>query len=392
MNPTAWCLGLLLVIVAQGSASAAGPKPVHRVLTWKLEGVPQRLTTVLEDDEPVLPGMAPDTRLLLLSVVGPMVTTRFKHTWMGATGGYVTESMRVEYRGKYRFSLGEYLEETGQGGRVLAAMLKLPGVPSKERCPAPSQVREQPSFTKGREQLLAVGCAHPEWLKLEPEAFSILDWDDGDRVLLAIQIFHPEGMRTSNHMQRVGVWLTAPPEWRPWLEAARRGEGLFEDQRADWVKRLSPRELAAVRARVAKLKPRARRKFIAESVHRAQKAALSAADLVDEFFPEPKDGGLDLDTQWAWSDRVLYLRRTPRCRMAAEVVFRGQWAPETEKAIVSNLTQCGGFWGQAPPEGCVEHAAPAACIKPWVEAQQAQERSASQLPLVHDREGHAPVE
>ncbi|QDE88959.1 hypothetical protein BHS06_08260 [Myxococcus xanthus] len=271
-------------------------------------------------------------------------------------------------------------------------MLKMPGVPSKERCPPSSEVKEQPSFTKGREQLFAAGCAHPKWLTLEPEAFSVLNWDDADNVLLAIQVFHPEGRRSSNQMERVGVWLKAPPEWSPWLEAARRGEGLFEDQRYDWVRRLSPLEIAAVRARVAKLKRTARRKFIAETVYRAQQAPLSAADLVDEFFPEPKDGGLDLDTQWAWSDRVLYLQHTPLCRKSAEVVFRGQWAPETEKAIVFNLTQCGGFYGQAPPKDCVEHAAPSSCIKPWVEAQQEQERSASQFSLVHDREGAAPAE
>lgn len=391
MNLTGWCLGSLLVIVAQGPASSARPKPAQRVLTWNVDGVPQRMT-VLQDDGPVLPSKEPDTRIDILSVIGPMVTTRFMQTWMGDSGGYITESMRVEYRGKYRFSLGEYLEETRQGGRVLAAILKMPDVPSKERCPSPSMVKEQPSFTKGREQLLTAGCAHPKWLTLEPEAFSILNWDDEDKVLLAIQTFHPEGMRSSNRMERVGVWLTAPPEWRPWLEAARRGEGLFEDQRDDWVRRLSPRELATVRARVTKLKHTARRKFIAETVYRAQQAPLSAADLVDEFFPEPKDGGLDLDTQWAWSDRVLYLRHTPRCRKAAEVVLREQWAPETAKAIVFNLTQCGGFYGQAPPKGCVEHAAPASCIKPWVEAQQEQERSASQFSPVNDREGSAPAE
>ncbi len=271
-------------------------------------------------------------------------------------------------------------------------MLKLPGLPSKERCPPPDEVRAQPSFTKGREQLLAAGCAHPKWLTLEPEAFSVLDWDGADTVLLAIQTFHPEGMRSSYSMERVGVWLEAPPAWRPWLEAARRGESLFEDQRNDWVRRLSPRELATARARLTKRKPAARRKFIAETVYRAQQAPLSAADLVTAFFPEPPGGALDVDTQWAWSDRVLYLRHTPRCREAAEVVFRGQWASEPEKALVFNLTQCGGFLGEAPPSSCVEHATPAACIKGWVEAQQAHERSTSRARPAHEREGAAPAD
>ncbi|AKQ63818.1 hypothetical protein A176_000730 [Myxococcus hansupus] len=249
-------------------------------------------------------------------------------------------------------------------------------------------MREQPSFTKGREQLLAAGCAHPKWLTLEPEFFSVITWDDADNVLLAIQMFHPEAMRSSNSMEQVDVWLKAPPEWRPWLEDARRGEGLFADQRHDWARRLSPRELASVRARLTKLKPTARRKLIAETVYRARQAPLSAVDLVTEFFPEPKDGKLDLDTQWAWSDRVLYLRHTPLCRKAAEVVFREQWAPETEKALVFNLTQCGSFRGEGPPKHCVEHATPAACIQRWVEAQQEQERSANPA----EREGSAPAE
>ncbi len=109
MKLTGWCLSALLAFVAQASASAAGPKPAQRVLTWTVDGVPQRLT-VLNADGPVLPSQAPDTRIDLRSVIGPMVTTRSLRTWMGDSGGYVTETMRVEYRGNYRFSLGQYLE------------------------------------------------------------------------------------------------------------------------------------------------------------------------------------------------------------------------------------------------------------------------------------------
>ncbi|GHG66575.1 hypothetical protein [Comamonas sp. JC664] len=66
--------------------------------------------------------------------------------------------------------------------------------------------------------------------------------------------------------------------------------------------------------------------------------------------------------------------------------------PKPEKALVFNLTQCGGFLGEAPPSSCVEHATPAACIKGWVEAQQAHERSTSRARPAHEREGAAPAD
>ncbi|MCP3166037.1 hypothetical protein [Myxococcus qinghaiensis] len=384
------CLGILFVF-AQGSLAAqddeAGtePAPAQRVLTWNVEGSRQRLTVTTNDARL---SVGEDHSVSLESVVGPMVSTRFSQTWEGGSGWYLTEYLQVEYRGAYRFSLASYLEKSGQGGRVLAALLK--GQANRPpKCPPLEEVRKGPSFTKGREQLLEAGCGEPRWFTLEPDAFSVLDWDGRDEVQLAIQHFHPEAVRTVLTLERVSVWLKAPSEWRPWLKAAQRGQGLFEARKFEWLNRLPTDELADLRKRAAKLRPTARRELIADSVYRARQAPLSAAELVGELFPVTEGAAPDLASQWAWSDRLLYLRSFPeQCLKAAGVLFQPGWSAEPARAAAFNFTRCTGWQGEDTWRMCQLTDDPVACIKPGYELRQEEaRRSAKTSPAQEKLDG-----
>jgi hypothetical protein len=125
----------------------------------------------------------------LLSVVGPMVSTYEEYSGYHGVGGWVTEKVRVEFLGDYRFSVAEHLKQAG--------LLK------------------------------------PTWPS-SIEGFWVDSWNGKDRMTVGLQISGCDMVRSSCSIETERVTVAPPREWVRWLEDAKRGRGVLNEDLMRW--------------------------------------------------------------------------------------------------------------------------------------------------------------
>lgn len=182
---------------------------------------------------------------------------------------------------------------------------------------------------------------------------------------LTIQEFGPRSRRSALTLRTVTVRLRAPDEWLPWLRAAREGDGLLGRRICDWATRLPPPQASKVRRRLDAASPAERRRIIEDEVARHFGGYRTAVDLLREYFAWSTKP--DLETQWAWSDLILYdgiLGRVLECRETARTMYEARLAPRVAKAVVCNVAGCiqDARWNQEHM-ACLKESDPAACSK-----------------------------
>ena len=128
-------------------------------------------------------------RRVLLSVVGPIVS-RYTRAAGGGPGGWVTEHIETQWLDGYTFDLRGYLMRNG----------RLP--------------RELEDADLGR--------------------FAVVDWDGQRALTLVIERKGCERRSSSCSLETETVVVPPPGGWRPWLEAALRGEGFLERRAIHW--------------------------------------------------------------------------------------------------------------------------------------------------------------
>jgi hypothetical protein len=364
----AWCADTV-----RAAERAAPRATVHRKLVWTGLGKPHSLDLVSTVSEGACTGIGvPSFGDEILSVVGPMITTYRLHDSFQGDRGTISEFLEVKYLDGYQFDLGRYLDDSHQAGKVAAALLRDARTrrPELARAGRPSLEEVEgwrEPFAAVRKKLLEAKCAEEYDVRLEPEAFSIDDFVGESDVDLEIQVYGPQGASSANRMTLVTVRLRAPAEWLPWLRAARDGNGLLARRACDWLVRLPAAVLEKLRPRLA-ASP-ARRKIIEDEVARPAGAYQTATELLREYFPWSERP--DLETQWAWSDLILYqaiLGLSNECVQTARTMYRVPLAPRVAKAAVYNVAGC---LADAPRTkehlACLKQPDPAACSKALLE-------------------------
>lgn len=238
----------------------------------------------------------------LLSVVGPIVSRHYAYNGYHGAGGWITEHIETELLDGYAFDLRAYLKKNG-------------GIPAEA---------ENADFRR----------------------FWIESWDGKDALVLGIEVSGCDNNRTTCTLQIASIPTRPPREWRPWLEAAKRGEGVIQEETIAWWTALHPDALAAARRTLKGLRgAKARRDWIAQRVYRQAGAPASAAALVEEFVPLDEK---EVETAWAASDRLLYLTRAdaldpvgPRkCPDAVREALGRAWPAVVTKAVLFNAFEC----------------------------------------------------
>jgi hypothetical protein len=342
---------------------------------WTGVGKPHSLELVVTVGGGACSGVGvPDAGDEILSVVGPMLTTyRVGGAFIGDRGS-ISQYLEVQYLDGYSFDLGRYLDTSQQAGKVVAALLRearsrRPEL-ARSACPAPEDVETwREPFAAVRKKLLEARCADEFDIRLEPEGFSIEDFAGEADVDLNIQVFGPQGASSASRMKLVGVRLRAPQEWLPWLRAAREGNGLLGRRACDWVVQLSPGTVRKLRARLDRAASAERRKTIEDEVVRQSGGYRTAVDLLREYFPWSATP--DLETQWAWSDLLLYegiLGRRDECTETARKMYGASLAPRVAKAAVYNVAGCLSYEPTSVEHmACLKKPDPAACSKALLE-------------------------
>ena len=239
----------------------------------------------------------------LLSVVGPIVSRSHGCAGNHGAGGRVAQHIETEWLDGFTFDLKSYLARNSGLGADLAAA----------------------DFTR----------------------FAVVDWDGKDRLTLEIE---RAGCERSDCPLETATVVTVPPGgWRPWLEAARRGEGFLQRQAVAWWTTLRPEALARARSALEKQPtPKARREWIAREVHQRLHAPGTAAALTAELFPVARFAS-DVETQWAVADRLLYLARVdalahPETRSCAtpsrDALSLAGWRTAPARAALSSVVLC----------------------------------------------------
>lgn len=349
---TVLTLGLFFAAKAGASDPRTGPSRPPKVLAWEVSGKRHQLKIwdwsegVLRLDKPNLGG----TAKTLVSAVGPIISTFFRsESFTGMRGG-ISETLQVEFLDGYRFDLGRYLDESRQAGKVMAEVVRLAirnrrlSPEELAHCPPLDQLATWPDpFDAIKKKLIDAKCTTEERLRLEPNAFAFSNFLDDRDVVLFIQTWHPDGSTSTAQQEDVEVRLTPPAEWLPWLRAARDGNGLLGADIFNWLWRLPKAELARVRGSLKGATSAARRQIIESEVDRKAQAYLTACDLIIEFFPWSERP--DLETQWAWSDLLLYYGKVERrgeCLRAAAKVHSAKIDARVARAMLTNTARCSG--------------------------------------------------
>lgn len=176
-----------------------------------------------------------------LSGVGPIISTRTCTDSMtpDAPHAWRSERINVTFAGGYRFDLESYLRRSKQSGDVVAQWLKqLPARDlDRSACPSRDELRfadRSLGYWLGR--LEATGCLRPsaqlEFVGSQRKHFSIEAWSpDSGLVKLGIEATTCRVVATICELQTLTAWIRPPREWRPWLDAARAGDGLLGEHR-----------------------------------------------------------------------------------------------------------------------------------------------------------------
>jgi hypothetical protein len=128
-------------------------------------------------------------RRVLLSVVGPIVS-RYTRAAGGGPGGWVTEHIETEWLDGYTFDLRAYLLRNGRLPQALEGA--------------------------------------------DLERFAVVDWDGQNALTLVVERKGCERQRSTCSLETETVVAPPPGGWRPWLEAALRGEGFLERRAVRW--------------------------------------------------------------------------------------------------------------------------------------------------------------
>ncbi len=368
--------GVLVFCFAVASAAATDPW-VPRRLAWSVGSETHSLEVLVPPDldESSIAVGSPTSGVFLRSVVGPMVSTYRQEDTETERGGFTTQIIEVENKSKYVFSLVKYLDESSQAGRVVAAWLRKPVSEYRPgpSCPAPADFTGSTEpFGRIVQGLEAARCIRVGSLE-PPSAFWIDGWDGAQQVQLTIQAWHPVARRSALSLETVQAQIRAPREWLPWLAATDQGNGAVYSGLRTWVATISKEELASVRARLARLDAGGRRKLIESDVYRRRRAPASAAELIGELFPRAQDGRADLETQWAWSDQLLFLSKAGRsdaCLAAGARFADANWDRTPARAAIHNLVECAAHASGTAPEwraqleACKAAPAPFSCARP----------------------------
>ncbi len=128
-------------------------------------------------------------RRVLLSVVGPIVSRHVRDAGGGADG-WVTEHIETEWLDGYTFDLRSYL----------ARNARLP----------------------------------PGLEGADLDRFAVVDWDGKGALTLMVERKGCDRSRPTCSIETATVVAPPPGGWRPWLEAALRGEGFVERRAGEW--------------------------------------------------------------------------------------------------------------------------------------------------------------
>lgn len=254
----AWCarLAWLACVACVGGSTDAwargpsrrSPDPAASVpvtIRWHDGGRVKRLVAAwrAEDERLLLSERtAPDGELRreLLSVIGPMVATRWRQMDQAQDAPRPVASERIEVRVSRgtALDLEAFLAQTAQTRAVVQQWLQqAPDIElDRARCPEPAAMAPGHTLTWWIGFLRGNGCLRDTARGLAdaggPRGFAIADWwPEQDRVTLLVEGAPVQIQPAIMELSVFRATVRPPPEWRRWLDAARAGDGLLADHR-----------------------------------------------------------------------------------------------------------------------------------------------------------------
>lgn len=226
------CTTTLAFAAEADAAIPTSPPTVQvRTIAWSVFGVDQSVRVLSDDDKPWELALESEPKTWLRSIVGPMFSTVQISEASDGTPEVAQIITRIDDDAP--FDLIQWIDTSDQSGAALAQLLTNPRCtmegqcdetslawPDHPHCPSAESIAAwDGGILELSRMLVATECFTDAQIGIQPEAFWIDDWQDG-QVTLAVQREHCLGDEGACRGEVSFVKLTPPASWRPWLEEA----------------------------------------------------------------------------------------------------------------------------------------------------------------------------